>query len=129
MKGKYDDIINLPHFKSPYHKPMTSAQRAGQFGSFKALTGYEEEIKKQEIIYDEEVLVGEDEAKEINDTLLAIRPLDKVVVTYFVDQKYQTIEGWVSKIEVDLRYLVVDDHKIEFSTIRNIQWEIEEEHK
>ena len=40
--GKYDDIISLPHPVSKTHPPMPRAERAAQFSSFAALTGYEE---------------------------------------------------------------------------------------
>ena len=37
----YDDIISLPHHVSETHPPMTRRDRAAQFSSFAALTGYE----------------------------------------------------------------------------------------
>ena len=37
----YDDIIALPHHVSETHPPMTRRDRAAQFSSFAALTGYE----------------------------------------------------------------------------------------
>ena len=40
--GKYDDILSLPHPVSKTHPPMPRAERAAQFSSFAALTGYEE---------------------------------------------------------------------------------------
>ena len=38
----YDDIITLPHHVSDVHPPMPRRDRAAQFSSFAALTGYEE---------------------------------------------------------------------------------------
>ena len=46
MNKKYDDIINLPHHVSKKHAQMSIEQRAAQFASFAALTGYEEQIEK-----------------------------------------------------------------------------------
>lgn len=40
----YDDIINLPHHISAFHRPMSAEGRAAQFAAFAALTGYEEVI-------------------------------------------------------------------------------------
>ena len=37
----YDDIITLPHHVSDVHPPMPRRDRAAQFSSFDALTGYE----------------------------------------------------------------------------------------
>lgn len=44
---KYKDIINLPHHISKKHPQMTLEARSAQFAPFAALTGYDDEIKKQ----------------------------------------------------------------------------------
>lgn len=44
--GKYDDIINLPHYELRYHTRMSMYSRAAQFAPFAALTGYDEQIKE-----------------------------------------------------------------------------------
>ena len=40
----YDDIINLPHHTSKTRQKMSMHDRAAQFSSFKALTGFEQTI-------------------------------------------------------------------------------------
>lgn len=42
--NKYDDIIDLPHYRSKTRKPMPLHDRAAQFAPFAALTGMEEEM-------------------------------------------------------------------------------------
>lgn len=37
---KYNDIINLPHHVSSIRKPMPLRDRAAQFASFDALSGF-----------------------------------------------------------------------------------------
>lgn len=44
--GKYDDIINLPHYESKKHPRMSLEARSAQFAPFAALTGYDEVIKE-----------------------------------------------------------------------------------
>lgn len=51
-KGKYDDIINLPHHISKKYPQMSLENRSAQFAPFSALTGYEEEIKEISRIHD-----------------------------------------------------------------------------
>ena len=41
MTGPYDDILHLPHPTSKRHPRMPIVDRAAQFSSFAALTGYE----------------------------------------------------------------------------------------
>ncbi len=45
---KYEDIINLPHHISERHPRMPMSERAAQFSSFAALSGYEDAIRKTE---------------------------------------------------------------------------------
>lgn len=45
-KGKYTDIIHLPHPVSKSHPQMSRQDRAAQFSPFAALTGYEEAIRE-----------------------------------------------------------------------------------
>ena len=47
-KGKYDDIINLPHHVSKRHPRMSLEERSAQFAPVCALTGYAEAIKETE---------------------------------------------------------------------------------
>ena len=45
-RGKYEDIINMPHHVSKVHPPMELLQRAAQFAPFAALTGYEDAVRE-----------------------------------------------------------------------------------
>ena len=42
----YRDILDLPHYVSAKHPPMSMMNRAAQFAPFAALNGYEEASKK-----------------------------------------------------------------------------------
>ena len=61
---KYDDIINLPHHISKTRPHMPLTDRAAQFSSFAALSGYKEAIRETERITDEMIELSE-YAKEI----------------------------------------------------------------
>ena len=45
----YADIIGMPHWQSPKHPHMSLWDRAAQFASYKALTGYEDMIAEDEL--------------------------------------------------------------------------------
>lgn len=51
----YDDIINLPHHVSKNHPRMSLYQRAAQFAPFAALSGYEDAIREELRMREEEV--------------------------------------------------------------------------
>ena len=45
-KGKYDDIIHLPHYVSKKYPQMAMSNRAAIFRPFSALSGYGDAIKE-----------------------------------------------------------------------------------
>ena len=47
--GKYDNIINLPYPPKGRKSNITPEDRAAQFGSFKALSGFDEAIEAENI--------------------------------------------------------------------------------
>ena len=91
MSGKYDHIIGLPHHVSEKHPQMSNYDRAAQFSSFKALTGFEDEIDESARLTDCHEELTEDELNELNQAFQELlertseRPL--VTVTYFQPDK------------------------------------------
>ena len=87
MSGKYDHIIGLPHHVSKKHPQMSNYDRAAQFSSFKALTGFEDEIDESARLTDCREELTEDELNELNQAFQKL--LDRasecplVTVTYF----------------------------------------------
>ena len=63
-KGKYDDIIHLPHHVSTTHPQMALIDRAAQFAPFAALTGHADAIKETERLTVERITLGEKGEKE-----------------------------------------------------------------
>lgn len=52
-KGKYDDMLDMPHHISKKHPPMSLLNRAAQFAPFAALTGFEDDIAEEARLTDE----------------------------------------------------------------------------
>jgi len=63
-KGKYDDIIHLPHHVSTTHPQMALIDRAAQFAPFAALTGHADAIKETERLTVERIILGEKGEKD-----------------------------------------------------------------
>lgn len=66
---KYDDIIDLPHYASTKHKPMSMQERAAQFSSFSALSGLDDELAETARLTDIKLELSEDKAAELNEKL------------------------------------------------------------
>ena len=71
-KGKYQDIINLPHHVSKTHPQMPLYDRAAQFSPFAALTGYEDAIRETARLTDNWVQLSEDKKQELDEKLRSV---------------------------------------------------------
>lgn len=108
-KGKYDDIINMPHHISKKHPRMTLENRSAQFAPFAALTGYDDQIKETGRTTDRKIDITDEIKNDLNTKLqiiqekINIKP--EVTITYFIpDSKkeggsYKTVNSNVLKID------------------------------
>lgn len=65
----YADIIDLPRPLSPRHRPMSRSNRAGQFASFDALTGFEDAVDETARLTDGRISLTEDKKQLLNEIL------------------------------------------------------------
>lgn len=63
MKKSYEDILYCKRPVSKNHPPMSRESRAAQFGSFAALSGYEEAVNEAGRLTDQKIELDEN-AKE-----------------------------------------------------------------
>ena len=119
--GKYDDIISLPHPVSKTHPPMPRAERAAQFSSFAALTGYEEIVAESARLTETRAELDRDALEALDGALRAlaaeIETRPEAELRYFVpDEKkaggrYETLRGRVKKIDEQASLLLLEDGK------------------
>ena len=119
--GKYDDIISLPRPVSKAHPPMPRAERAAQFSSFAALSGYEDAVAETARLTEMRTELDLDALAALDETIRALaadaaeRP--EAVVRFFVpDEKkdggrYETLRGRVKKIDEYASLLVLAEGK------------------
>jgi hypothetical protein len=107
--GKYDDIINLPHHVSKTHPQMSIHDRAAQFSSFAALSGFEDSIAETGRIVDQKIELDDDAKallnRMINEIELSLGKEPKIKVVYFCKDKrkdggtYLSYEGIIRRID------------------------------
>lgn len=120
--GKYDDIIDLPHFVSKKYPQMSMKDRAAQFSPFAALTGYDAEIKETTRLTDRRIELDEDVLDKLNERLYILRKVlddgsvyPEVRITYFEKDlkkdggKYITVSGRVRKIHEYRNIVIFED--------------------
>ena len=132
MSGRYDDIINLPHYKSKKRAHMSMYDRAAQFSSFAALTGHSEAISEAARLTESKVVLNEEQMAELNNKISYIceniRFFPEISVTYFIsDNKkeggmYITEKLTVKKINMTERvFTFLEGKTISFDDIENIE--------
>ena len=132
---KYDSIINLEHYKSKKHPPMSLYARSAQFAPFAALTGYEEAVAETAREVENKIELDE-ELKEILDSKIQIlseqiKKKPEVVFTYFVSDltkdggAYINITGIVKKIDSYTQTIILEDKtEIQIPDIIDISGEV-----
>lgn len=137
MSGKYDEIINLPHFKSPDHPPLTMAQRAAQFAPFAALTGYGDLVRETGRLTEMRPEINEEDQAALDRITAAlqerIREHPEIEIEYFEEDgrkeggAVKTACGAVRKIDLYERIIVLQpDRKYAMDDILKIRYVSEE---
>lgn len=125
IEDKYKDIINLD-YEIRYHKRMPILSRAGQFLPFSALEEYNDYINEITKMSDSIKELDENKKEIINSKInyinknIKLKPIIKI--TYFDSnmKKYITIENSVTKIDKYNRKIVLNNIKINFDDILDI---------
>ena len=108
-KGKYDDIIHLPHHVSKKHPQMSMSNRAAQFAPFAALSGYGEAIKETARLTEWKRELDADAIEILDRKLLWLREnlssKPEIMLTYYIPDErkygghYITLNARVIKID------------------------------
>ncbi len=133
-RGRYEDIIDMPHPISRNHPPMAIADRAAQFSPFAALTGYEDAVWETARLTDERRDLDEDLRVRLNEKLMLLQQKSaeqpKVSITYFVPDarkeggSYETLEGNIKRIDTYGKVIIMQDgSRIAMDAIWNLDGE------
>ena len=132
--GRYDDILHLPHPEPRTHPRMPLIERAAQFSSFAALTGYEDAVAETARLTDARRELDRDALEALDEKLRRLRERlgeqPQTEIRYFVpDGKkagghYETVRGRVKKIDEHAALLLLaDGRKIPLGEIAAIETE------
>ena len=126
--GKYDAIIDHPHHVSKVHPQMSMINRAAQFSSFAALTGYDDQIAETARMTDRRIELTEAEEAEISKALGQLMKGDEVEITFFVPDKKKAGGRYVTESVVvkqifptEGRMVLMDGRSIDMAAILEVE--------
>ena len=125
MASAYAKLIYMPRPISNRRK-MDVGHRAKQFAPFAALRGFEESVRKKEILYEPRKELSEEKKQELDRKLQYLSTGMWIQVTYFVESpefpgkgKHRIIEGKVDFFDPQI-YLRIEDTEIPVSDITDL---------
>ena len=99
---------------------VNKADRARQFLPFDALKGYKEAImSKRKVVLTKKEL-SEDEAENLSYKFNQIQIGMMIKVIYFENSEYLSLEGMVSKLDFDNKYIQIVKTKVNINDIVSI---------
>lgn len=99
------------------------AERAKIFMPFDALKGFREYLKSKERIIVDKKQLSVDTCEELDWKIHQIRVGKMVKIVYYDKQEYVSLEGMVTKIDLDIGLLKIVDQLIGIKDIVEIQGE------
>jgi len=117
--NRNEENIELP--KSEYITPIDENIKGIMFkDKFYTKSEYEE-LKKQEIIKQDKPILSIDKQEEINQILTSLQLNDFISICFFYQNQIKYLQGIISKLNYDLRYLIVCEQKIQFNQFIKIK--------
>jgi hypothetical protein len=99
--------------------PMSRSKRAAQFAMFDALKGLKEAIAAKEKRPEQKIILAEDAAAELNDTLASVSKGMVITVVYYCTygQEHKQITGTIQKVDPYWKTLQIGNMVIDFCDI------------
>ena len=125
MNGKYDHIINHQHHVSVKRPRMSNYERAAQFGSFKALTGFEDGIEESAQYVEERQPLTEVQQNALDKVFQKLSELELplITVTYFVPDEKKSGGVYVQYTGY-FRFLDMGEKRMKFADGKEISLDV-----
>ena len=131
--GRYDDIIDHPHYQSKKRRHMAMKDRAAQFSAFAALSGYNEAVEETSRLTSERIKLDESKMEAIDAKLRIINERlsdpPEVRISFFREDDRKTggayidVTGTVRRIDLRMRLLSMDNGEtVPIDDITGIEW-------
>ncbi|MBQ9111391.1 MAG: hypothetical protein IJY06_08530 [Oscillospiraceae bacterium] len=116
MSERYRHIIDHPHHISPTRRRMSNYERAAQFGSFKALTGFEDGIEESARYVEKRQELTEMQLNALDAAFQKLSGLDLplITVTHFIPDAKKTGGSYV-RYTGHFRFLDMGEQKMKFA--------------
>lgn len=131
LTNAYADMIYLQRPVSRRIR-MDIGHRAKQFAPFAALKGFEESVRKKEIIYEKKKILPDDRKWEIDQKLRLLEYGKRIQVTFFKESReypgkgqYHTVDGMVDFYDPSM-HLRIGNNEINIADISDINGDIYE---
>ncbi len=98
------------------------SDRAGQFMPFAALRGFYDIIRERERVVVPKHEIAEDKASELSEKMKLVERGMMVKVLYYSNDEYVSVEGIVSKIDIDFRKITIVKTEINLDDIWDIEY-------
>lgn len=131
MKKSYEDILYCKRPVSKNHPPMSRESRAAQFGSFAALSGYEEAVNEAGRLTDQKIELDENAKGEAGLADPHIADADgenpEVEVVHFVPDprkeggRYERLKGVLQKVDLYKKEMVFSGNRIAMEHILELK--------
>ena len=113
----YDDIINLEHYKSKKHPPMSLYERSAQFAPFSALTGYGEAVCETAREVASRIDIDEEQKNilDIKIQHLSKNKNEEITLTYFVPDStkeggsYVSVTGIIKSVDKYSQMIILEN--------------------
>ena len=128
----YEDIINLPHYRSETHPHMPLEERAAQFSSFAALTGHKEAVQEKARRTGRRMELDEDQKARLDEKLQELcsaeaKGRETEFTVFYPDARksggsYEKVRGVLKRIDAYEKVIWLEDGKsLKISDIIDIQ--------
>jgi len=99
---------------------MSKQDRAKQFLPFNSLRGYYDIIREKEKEVTPKRELSDYDLEKLSNKIKRLEKNMMIKITYYDTDSYKSIEGIVTKIDLDNKFLTIVKTKISFSDISNI---------